>query len=292
MPALIRILFFFMIASPAMAHGDETHGSGYPWTFDPWIVVPLAMLALLYGAGVTRLARRARQPGGMLMRALLYCSGWLTLAAALLSPLHWLGEHLYTFHMIEHEMVMAVSAPLIVLARPVGILLWGLPGRARRVAASGMCSPLVRAPWDWCTGTLNATIIHGSAIWAWHLQVLFDAAVTNTALHRVQHLCFFVTAILFWWAMIWRSDYGASAWHLFATMVHTSILGALIALAPRVLYIAQTRTAMAWGLTPLEDQQLAGMIMWVPAGTIYAVAAMAMLALWILGSSERRAQNA
>jgi putative membrane protein len=116
--------------------------------------------------------------------------------------------------------------------------------------------------------------------------------VTNTAMHRLQHLSFFATAILFWWAVLWKSHYGAASWHMFLTMLHTSILGALMALAPRVLYIAQTQTASAWRLTPLEDQQLAGMIMWVPAGTIYAASAMTMLALWIHGSSERGARNA
>jgi cytochrome c oxidase assembly factor CtaG len=291
MPTLISALISIMIAVPAMAHGNEPHGSGSPWTVDPWIVVPLAMLAALYGVGAIRLARRSRRPGGMLVRALMYCGGILTLAAALLSPLHWLGEHLFTFHMIEHEIVMAVSAPLIVLARPVGVLLWGLPGNARRTAGAAMRASPVRGGWNWCTGATNATIIHGIAIWAWHVPVLFDAAVTNTALHRLQHVSFLATAILFWWAIVWRSDHGAAAWHLFLTMVHTSILGALMALAPRVLYIAQTQTAMAWGLMPLEDQQLAGMIMWVPAGTVYAAAAMTMLALWIRGSSGGGAQN-
>ncbi|MER8434253.1 cytochrome c oxidase assembly protein [Mesorhizobium caraganae] len=292
MPALICTLIFFMSATAAMAHGDEVHAGGLPWTFDLWIVLPLAMLAALYGIGVMRLAWRARRPGGLLIRALFYFGGMLTLAGALLSPLHWLGEHLFTFHMIEHEIVMAVSAPLIVLARPVGVLLWGLPGRARRIAGSAMLSPSIRAPWDWFAGATNATIIHGAAIWIWHVPTLFDAAVTDTAVHRLQHLSFFATAILFWWAIVWRTDYGASAWHLFATMIHTSVLGALMALAPRVLYTAQTQAAMEWGLTPLEDQQLAGMIMWIPAGTIYAAAAMTMLALWIRGSSERRPKNA
>lgn len=292
MPALIWILVFLMIATPAIAHGDEAHGSRFPWTFDPWIVVPLAILAILYCVGAVRLAWRTRRPGGMIIPALLSCGGILTLAGALLSPLHWLGEHLFTFHMIEHEIVMAVSAPLIVLARPVGILLWGLPAAARHAVGSAMRSPLIRGPWDWCTGATNSTIVHGAAIWAWHAPVLFDAAVTSTALHRLQHLSFFATAMLFWWAIVWRSDTGASAWYLFATMIHTGVLGALMALAPRVLYIAQTQDAAAWGLTPLEDQQLAGMIMWMPAGTIYAGAAMTMLALWIRGSSERKAQNA
>jgi putative membrane protein len=292
MPTLICTLTSFLIAAPAMAHGEDAHPAGYPWTFDPWIVAPFAILVALYGVGVIRLASRSRRPGSMLFRALLYCCGMLTLGCALLSPLHWLGEHLFTFHMIEHEIVMAVSAPLIVLARPAGILLWALPGKSRRIAGSLMRSPMIGGPWKWCTSATNATIIHGLAIWAWHVPALFDAAVTNTALHRLQHLSFFATAILFWWAIVWRSGYGTSAWHLFATMIHTSVLGALMALAPRVLYVAQTRTAMGWGLTPLEDQQMAGIIMWVPAGTIYAAAAMTMLALWIHGASEGRAQNA
>jgi cytochrome c oxidase assembly factor CtaG len=150
-----------------------------------------------------------------------------------------------------------------------------------------MGMPVVRRLWHGCTATSTATAIHGVAIWGWHMPLLFDAAVTNEPMHRLQHISFFATAIVFWWAVLWKSDYGAAAWSLFLTMIHTSILGALMALAPHVLYVAQTRTSMAWGLTPLEDQQLAGIIMWVPAGTIYAAAAMTMLALWIRGSSER-----
>ena len=291
MPTLIRTLVFLIIASPAMAHGNEAHGSTYPWTSDPWIVVPLAVLVILYFVGVIRLTWRLSRPGMMMIRVLPYCGGMLALAGALLSPLHWLGEHLFAFHMIEHEIVMAVSAPLIVLARPAGILLWGLPGKTRHAAGSVMRMAVVRRAWDWWTGATNATIIHGGAIWVWHVPVLFDAAVTDTSLHRLQHLSFFATAILFWWAMVWRSDYGASAWHLFLTMIHTSILGVLLALAPRVLYAAQTQTATDWGLTPLEDQQLAGMIMWVPAGAVYAAAAMTMLALWIRHSGGRKTQN-
>jgi hypothetical protein len=86
-----------------------------------------------------------------------------------------------------------------------------------------------------------ATVIHGVAIWGWHLPFLFDAAVTSTTMHRLQHLSFFATALLFWWAVVWKSEYGAAAWHLFITMIHTGILGALMALSPRVLYAAQTR---------------------------------------------------
>jgi putative membrane protein len=105
-------------------------------------------------------------------------------------------------------------------------------------------------------------------------------------MHRLQHQSFLLTAILFWWSIFRSSESGVAAWNLFVTMLHTSILGALMALAPRVLYTVQTATAMDWGLSPLEDQQLAGLIMWVPAGTIYAGAALALTAIWIRHSSD------
>jgi putative membrane protein len=275
-----------------MAHGDDDHAATLSWTLDPWIVLPIAVISLLYFSGHIKLSRRSRHSGPMRWQGLFFCSGLLTLAGALISPLHWLGEHLFTFHMIEHEVVMAVSAPLIVLGRPVGLLLWGLPRRARRAIGTLMASPPIRRAWDWCAGGACATVIHGVAIWAWHLPFLFDAAVTSTTLHRLQHLSFFATALLFWWAVVWRSEHGAAAWHLFVTMIHTGILGALMALSPRVLYAAQTQTASAWGLTPLQDQQLAGMIMWMPSGTIYAAAALTMTALWVGHSGKGGTQNA
>jgi cytochrome c oxidase assembly factor CtaG len=219
-------------------------------------------------------------------RAAAYGMGWITLAGALVSPLHWLGEHLFTFHMIEHEILMAISAPMIVVARPVGAIVWGLPGRLRHSIGRMMKSGVAQAGWEWISRGTTTTTLHAIAIWAWHAPVLFDAAVTNVALHRLQHLSFFATAVLFWWSVLWRSDRGVAAWHLFLTMLHSSILGALMALAPHVLYVAQTRTAEAWGLTSLEDQQLAGMVMWIPAGTIYAGAALALLTLWISTSGK------
>jgi putative membrane protein len=292
MSALIATLLTLMVASPAIAHGDDVHTSGLIWTFDPWIVLPIVLMSVCCIWGRLKLSRRARRSLPLRWQDLFFCGGIMTLAGALISPLHWLGEHLFTFHMIEHEIVMAISAPLIVLARPIGFLLWGLPKRARCGVGRVIKASFIRSSWDRCTGPTSATVIHGVAIWGWHLPLLFDAAVTNTALHRLQHFSFFATAVLFWWAVVWKSDRGAAAWHLFLTMLHTSLLGALMALAPRVLYIAQTQTASTWGLTPLEDQQLAGMIMWVPAGTVYAAVAMTMFALWVRGSSDRGVQNA
>jgi putative membrane protein len=275
----------------AMAHGLAAQGGRAVWTFDPWIVTPLLMLAALYAIGSLVVHRRSARQAHRIWQTVAFWSGWLTLAGSLTSPLHWLGEHLFTFHMVEHEILMAISAPLLVVANPVGRLLWGLPRRARVDVGRAMRRPIVTKIWQWVSVGGHATVLHGVAIWAWHAPILFDAAVTNIALHRAQHLSFFLTAVLFWWSVLRRDDSGAGAWHVFITMLHTSVLGALMALAPRVIYGAQTATAFEWGLTPLEDQQLAGIIMWIPAGTIYAGAALALLAIWIGQSSERTSQN-
>ncbi|HEX3882110.1 MAG TPA: cytochrome c oxidase assembly protein [Stellaceae bacterium] len=252
------------------------------WTFDLWITAPLALSAVLYASGTVRLWRHAgigRGIGGW--QAGCYGAGWLVLFAALVSPIHRWGEGLFAIHMIEHELVMAVAAPLIVLARPGGAVAWALPAASRHRLAIALRRLGLRSAWRTATRPLLATVAHGVAIWAWHAPPLFEAAVVNVALHRLQHVSFLVTGLLFWWSLVRRRNAGVAAAHLLATMLHTSILGALIALAPRVIYPLQTGGAAAWGLTPIEDQQLAGLLMWIPAGTVYAGAALFCVAQWV-----------
>jgi putative membrane protein len=285
MIAVALILLLFPLTQ-AHAHGEAPHEHA-DWTFDPWILMPLLISASLYAAGVFVLWRRVGWGRGIQSwQAAAYVVGWLALAVALVSPLHWLGEHLFTFHMIEHEIVMVLAAPLVAAARPLGALLWGLPKRLRLSLTRLLRMRPAARLWRVLTRPLNATVLHGVAIWFWHAPLPFDAAVTHVAVHRLQHLSFLLTALLFWWSLIRRADYGVAVGHLFVTMLHTSVLGALMALAPRVLYQAQTADALHWGLTPLEDQQLAGVMMWVPAGTVYAGAALAFAALWISKSDQ------
>lgn len=273
----MKLALLLLLPLPAWAHGGE---EPFPsWTFDPYVLAPLLAGGALYTVGVARLWWRAGWGRGIRpWQAGSYALGWLALAGALVTPLHWLGERLFSAHMVEHEVVMAVAAPLIALARPIGAAVWALPVRMRATAgriARGMM-----------LGPLAATVVHGVVIWAWHIPVLFDAAVVSTPLHRLQHVCFLVSAVAFWWALVRRCERGAAVLHLFATATHTGLLGALLVVAPRVLYLQQTTHAAEWGLTPLEDQQLAGLIMWIPAGTVYAGAALAFAALWIRHSGQ------
>jgi putative membrane protein len=287
MAAVGAIAWLLLGTAAAWAHGGHGEAGGPGWTLDPWITVPLFLSAGLYLKGFRALWRRGGTGRKARVRcALFYAAGWLTLAGALVSPLHWLGEHLFSAHMVEHEIVMAISAPLLVLARPGGVLLWAFQPRLRCFLAGFARAGILAAGWATLTRPLVATVLHGVAIWAWHAPPLFEVAVENVAIHRLQHLSFFLTGLLFWWALVRRGSPASAAGHLFVTMTHTGILGALITFAPRVLYQVQTAQAQRWGLTPLQDQQLAGLIMWVPAGTVYAGAAIGFAARWVRRSSE------
>jgi putative membrane protein len=275
-------------ATPASAHGGAADylGSAETWTTAPSITVPLFLAGLLYWIGTIRVWRRAGHGRGVRRwEVACFWAGWLALALALVSPLHWLGERLFTAHMIEHEIMMTVAAPLIVLARPGGAYLWAFPAGWRRALGGVGRVRVLAAVWRWLTDPLGATVLHGFAIWAWHAPALFEAAVRIEAVHWLQHASFLVSALLFWWALVHgrarERGYGAAVFYLFATALHTGFLGILLTVARKPWYPVQTAFAAEWGLTPLEDQQLGGLIMWVPGGMAYFVAALALAALWI-----------
>ena len=257
-------------------HGHEVAG----YVLDPWLVMPLGVSLVLYLIGWSRLG------WGLHRRAVCYLVAWSTLVAALVTPFHELAEHSFAFHMVEHEIIMAVSAPLFVAARPYGVLLWGLPETLRAKFAHALRRDVVRNAWRFLRLPLSATLVQGAVIWLWHVPGVFDATVNSLPVHRWQHLSFLVSALLFWYAVSPAYRAGQALACVFFTMLHTSILGALLALAPRVLYPMQTLHAGEWGLSALEDQQLAGMLMWVPAGTVYVGAALFYAMRWIRSGSH------
>jgi cytochrome c oxidase assembly factor CtaG len=143
----------------------------------------------------------------------------------------------------------------------------------------------LRAIWYRLTSPLVATVLHGAAIWVWHAPRLYEATLASSIVHATQHASFFVTALLFWWSVLRPSQRqarsGAPVLALFSTMMHSGLLGALIATAPALWYGAYATTTAAWGLTPLEDQQLAGLVMWIPASVSYVVATLVHATRWL-----------
>ena len=186
--------------------------------------------------------------------------------------------------MVQHELLMLVAAPLLVLARPAVTFLWALPFEWRRAIGQWTKKPYCRRTWRALTDPFTAWWVHAVAIWAWHAPFLFQRTLRSDTVHTAQHLSFFLSALLFWWALFYthgRMGYGAGVFYLFTTAVHTSILGALLTFAPHVWYPAYATTTAAWGLTPLEDQQIGGLIMWVPGSVVYLVAGLALFAAWL-----------
>jgi putative membrane protein len=263
------------------------------WTVDPAVIAPLGIGLLLYVLGLVRLWQSAGVGrGSSPLQSVLFLVGWLCMAAALISPLHDVSRRFFAAHMVEHELVMTVAAPLLVLSRPLPVLLWAFPRAWRVRVASGTRTVGYLLGWDVLSRPVVATVAHGVAIWAWHIPVAFDAALVSEPLHWLQHLSFFVTALFFWWSLLGqRQRAGVAVAELFVTGMHTGALGVLLALARQPMFPAQAALARAYGADPLLDQQLAGLIMWVPAGSIYVGAALAMAVTWVSQSSRREAQR-
>ena len=281
----LAALVALLAAAPASAHAGHHHGIG--WTLDASVTVPLLLAALVYAVGFWRLHGRAGRGRRALIRgAWLYAAGWLILSGALVSPLHEAGERSFTMHMIEHELLMLPAALLLVAARPGPALLWGLPRRLRRLAGSAARLSL----WRRLSEPITATAIQALAIWLWHMPGPFDLALRHEGWHIAQHLCFVLSALLFWWAMLHRTSETLAAICLFATSMIGGALGALMALSTSPWYGAYAAMGMTpFGLTPEEDQQLAGLIMWIPGGLFHLAAALWFLAAWLSGRGRRDA---
>jgi len=267
--------------------GSYAREAWHAWTLDPLVVSPLIAAAVLYWSG----ARRSAHTDSL--REAAYWAGWVLLTIAFVSPLHALSEQLFSAHMIQHTIIMTIAAPLIVFGRPAVTGLWALRASTRRrITQHALVVPARKLA---VLPPSIAFVGHAFAIWVWHLPVLYDAALQNDLVHSLQHACFFITAVLFWHAVLAprarATGLGSGVIYVFATAVHTALLGALIALSPRPWYPYYNGRAVSL-LSPLEDQQLAGMIMWVPAGLCYTIAGLALLAAWLKQAEARNTSRA
>ena len=254
------------------------------WTWEQGIAIPLLVSAALYARGAIRLTGKQTLPARDIVA---FALGWLTVAIALLSPLHQLSEELFSAHMVQHELLMAIAAPLLVIGKPALVMVSALPRRARLRVGAVVRTKRVRAAWRFMTRPFDAWLLHGVAIWIWHLPVLFAAATRSDSVHALQHASFLGSALLFWWAMLHprrRALRGMAVVYLFTTVVHTGVLGALMTFSRSPWYPGYASGAGSWGLTPLGDQQLAGLIMWIPASGVYLVAALAIIRRWSMDS--------
>ena len=225
------------------------------WNFDPLVLVSLAALTAVIIVK-TRHSQSARWLG---------IAAVLTLVVGFVSPLCALSSALFTARTVHHVLLVAVAAPLLAWA----------------------ATPLRR--WR---GAARMIGVFGFAVlfWGWHSPAAYELALSNDAAYWAMQLGLLTTATLFWMSV--RVSSGpAAVVALLITMVQTGLLGALLVFMPEALYAPHLLTTSAWGLTPLEDQQLAGLIMWAPAAGVYLGAALMILGRWI-GPEETAARAA
>jgi putative membrane protein len=221
-----------------------------------WNLDPVLLAALLLAAFAVQAAPLARTGP----RRPFFAAIGLT-ALLFVSPLCALGSALFVARTVHH----------VVLVTALAALLASVPLVARTAA---------RLPLAGATG------LHVAVLWAWHAPPLYAAALSHDGAFWAMQASLVATAALFW-AGVRRAEAGAAVIALLATMVLTGLLGALLAFAGRAFYAPHWLTTQAWGLTPLEDQQLAGLVMWAPGSAIYLLAACAIL-YRALGGSQRQ----
>jgi putative membrane protein len=264
------------------------------WTADPLAIGAVTLSSAIYVRGLRGLWSTSGAGFGHGIRrweAASFLAGQLSLLIALVSPIDRLSDLLFSAHMTQHEIIMLVAPPLLVLGRPWVALMWALPPRARARVGSAMKSPRLLGAWRGATGPLVLVLLHAIVIWLWHVPDLFEAAMRSEAVHAVQHASFFATAALFWWAILrgryGRIGYGLAVGFVFATAMHTSVLGALITVAGNLWYPIYAARGAPWQVDALDDQTLAGLVMWIPAGLLFTLVALALFAAW-LGEAGRR----
>jgi cytochrome c oxidase assembly factor CtaG len=244
----------------------------------------------IYAVGVARVWRAAGYGCGVRpFEVLAFAAGCAALLIALSSPLDEWSDRWLAAHMVQHELLMVVAAPLIAVGAPLVGMLWAMPLRVRQAIVGTVQRTPMAAVWRTLTAPAVAFVLYGLALWIWHMPILYDAALEREIVHIAQHLCFFGTAALFWWGIVHgrhgRLGYGAGVVYLFVTAVHGGVLGALLTVSPRVWYAPYLAHDPA-GVGPLRDQQLAGLLMWIPAGLAFVAGALFLFAGWLRQSDR------
>ncbi len=267
------------------------------WQWDPLLWAPLLAMAAAYLLGSRRLAGRHRAPGVARGRAAFFWSGWLVLLVALVSPLHELGEQRFSIHMTQHLLLSLVAPPLLLLSNSMPVMLWALPRQDRATVGGWLGQPgPVHSLLRLLTNPFVAWWLFVLTQWLWHQPGPYELALADHWAHYAEHLTFFGSSVLFWWPVVGAAplpsplSMPARLLYAFLAWIPNSILGAGITLSPHVLYPFYEVQGAALGFDPLADQQLAGLIMWIP-GDIVFVSILLVLFGAILSSEERLAER-
>jgi putative membrane protein len=264
---------------------------------NPLVATAVTAGALAYAAGVRRLWGRGRRGRGVRVRQVwAFAIGLTALAAALISPIDGLADQLLSVHMVQHVLIMLVAAPLLVVGRPGLVVSAVLPRTWRAWIRHVEHRPGVTVVWSTMSHPLVVWVANLAVLWIWHLPSLYDAALQHPPIHALEHLCFLTVSFAFWQVALApagrrRLARGIDVLYVFTAGLAGGAMGALFAFSGSPIYPFYVRTAARWGIAALADQQIAGVIMWIPAGIVTLVAAAALFVQWF-GAMERESRRA
>lgn len=251
------------------------------WTFEPSVLAGVVLTGIFYATGVQELDRRHKLGRLVKQRHIVsFALGLLAILLALVSPIDALSAQLFSVHMFQHVLLLSIAPPLLLLGKPVPVLLVGLPRPlvlwvARFHRRSASLRWLVRC----VTSPAVTWIVFSGVMLIWHLPAFYQAALFYPGIHLAEHVCYLVAGLLFWWVALqpfpgrprlaygWRMLYTATA------MLPGSGLGLLFLTVSTPVYSFYADLPRLWGIGALDDQSMAGLVMWLFGDTILLGAA-------------------
>jgi len=272
--------------------------SAWEWRID--VVLVLLVFATLYVRGWLTLRQKQTKLASV-PRLAAYLGGLFALALSLLSPIDRLGGQLFFMHMIQHLLSIMVAAPLLLLANPFPIILWGMP-TGLRSAVGGLFTQnaFFRTTLALITKPGFAWIAFIGVYLGWHEPEAYNLALRRDWVHDIEHITFFGSAMLYWWHALDAAPHihkRMPAWgrgaFLFATIPPNMLTGVFIAFASQPVYTYYESVPRIWGVTVMQDQMLGGAIMWIPGSMMFLIAGLIVMALAISKANDQMvaAQN-
>jgi cytochrome c oxidase assembly factor CtaG len=272
------------VAGPGASQSGAVHVDA-SWTFAPVVIVSLLVYAVVYGAR-WRTARRQGGPRAAgVGRAVLWATGIALLFAALISPIDRLGEQFATFHMVQHLLIADLAPVALTLALTKHIL---RPATRRIHKLEKAAGPFGHPAFG--------VVAYVGAMWAWHVPALYDSALEHPIVHLLEHLSFGAAGLLYWWHLLspirsrMRLAGMGPILYMASTKILVGFLGVLLAFSPDLLY-SYSWEGTKWGLSPIDDQHVAGLVMALEQSIVMGIA-LAYLFFRMLAESEEADQRA